>query len=174
LTTESPYSAESVAPVRFSADLTKDMDMATLLPISDIRILHLEFSKQQDKLDQIKAKLLPKGKFIFRRYREALQRQEEAAKQQPRPSYYEAEGKILTSSHKIARRPLLATNCLENINGKKVILDENGTLTVQPREEMATNMGLATVTSLWLSTDGEHRAYPALAVQSIENSSIEM
>lgn len=173
-TAESPHAAESVTP-RFSFDLPEDVDMAALLPISDVRILHLEFSKQQDKLDQIKAKLLPKGKFIFRRYREALQRQEEAAKQQPHPSYYRAEGtKTLPSSLNTTRRPLLATNSLENIDGKKVILDENGNLTVQPREEMETSMGLATFTSRWLSTEGEQGSYPALALLNIENSSVEM
>jgi len=47
------------------------------LPPTDLRLLHDEFSKHHDKLDQVRMNLLPKGKFVFRKYREALKRQQQ-------------------------------------------------------------------------------------------------
>jgi len=47
------------------------------LPLTDIRLLHNEFTNSQAKLDQVRQKVLPRGKFVFRRYREALRKQEQ-------------------------------------------------------------------------------------------------
>ena len=43
------------------------------LPFGDLRLLHEELQRQQAKFDTIKVKLLPKGKFIFKRYRKAVE-----------------------------------------------------------------------------------------------------
>jgi hypothetical protein len=42
------------------------------LPFGDLRLLHDELQKLQDKLDTIKSKVLPKGKFVFIRYHQAV------------------------------------------------------------------------------------------------------
>jgi hypothetical protein len=46
------------------------------LPLTDLRLLHTEFTNCQRSLDKVRQKLLPEGKFVFRRYREALRKQE--------------------------------------------------------------------------------------------------
>lgn len=47
------------------------------LPLPDARLLHRELTECQTKLDKAKSRLLPKGKFVFRRYREAVRKREE-------------------------------------------------------------------------------------------------
>ena len=47
------------------------------MPLTDIRLLHNEFTHCQAKMDEVRQKILPRGKFVFRRYREALSRQEQ-------------------------------------------------------------------------------------------------
>ena len=47
------------------------------LPLPDARLLHRELTECQTKLDKTKNCLLPKGKFVFRRYREAVRKLEE-------------------------------------------------------------------------------------------------
>ena len=42
------------------------------LPVADLRLLHAECTKHSQKLEAYKERFLPKGKFIFKRYREAL------------------------------------------------------------------------------------------------------
>jgi hypothetical protein len=41
------------------------------LPLADIRLLHTEFTNHERQLDLVHKQILPKGKFLFRRYREA-------------------------------------------------------------------------------------------------------
>ena len=46
------------------------------LPVSDLRLLHTEFTKYSSLWEDVHDRLFPKGKFIFRRYREELARQQ--------------------------------------------------------------------------------------------------
>ena len=60
---------ESSLTQEISGDL---WNMTDLMTVTDISMLHAEFSKCQTELDKIRRIALPKGKFVFRRYREAL------------------------------------------------------------------------------------------------------
>lgn len=42
------------------------------MPSSDLKLLHNEFVQLQTRLDETKKRLLPKGKFVFKRYRQAM------------------------------------------------------------------------------------------------------
>jgi hypothetical protein len=42
------------------------------LPYGDLRMLHEELQKNREKFDAVKQRLLPKGKFVFKRYRQAM------------------------------------------------------------------------------------------------------
>jgi hypothetical protein len=42
------------------------------LPVADLRLLHAEFTKCSTTWETIKEHLIPKGKFVFRRYREEV------------------------------------------------------------------------------------------------------
>jgi hypothetical protein len=48
------------------------------LPLPDLRLLHAEFTQCRAELDRKRNMLLPKGKFVFQRYREAIQLQQDA------------------------------------------------------------------------------------------------
>ena len=43
-------------------------------PVSDLRLLHAEFTKYSSKWEAVHDKLFPRGKFVFRRYRQELAR----------------------------------------------------------------------------------------------------
>lgn len=49
------------------------------LPATDLRLLHRDFSQCQTNLDACRNRLLPKGKFVFGRYRQALLQKQVAA-----------------------------------------------------------------------------------------------
>ena len=51
------------------------------LSLVDTRLLHRELTECQSKLDKTKIRLLPKGKFVFRRYREAVRKRDEQRRQ---------------------------------------------------------------------------------------------
>ena len=48
--------------------------------MADVRLLHRELTQCQEVWDKTKRMLLPKGKFVFRRYREAVRQREEKEK----------------------------------------------------------------------------------------------
>jgi hypothetical protein len=48
-----------------------DWPVPESLPVADLRLLHSECTKYSQKLEAYKERLLPKGKFVFQRYREA-------------------------------------------------------------------------------------------------------
>jgi len=50
------------------------------LSVADVRLLHRELTQCQEVWDKTKSMLLPKGKFVFRRYREAVRQREETKK----------------------------------------------------------------------------------------------
>jgi hypothetical protein len=49
-----------------------DWPVPESLPVADLRLLHAECTKYSQKLEAYKERFLPKGKFVFKRYREAL------------------------------------------------------------------------------------------------------
>lgn len=72
LSTVDPASA-SESRIRYNIKPPPEGD----LPLADARLLHRELTQCQATLDKTKKKLLPKGKFVFRRYREAMRKREE-------------------------------------------------------------------------------------------------
>jgi hypothetical protein len=52
------------------------------LPLPDLRLLHAEFTQCRDELDRKRNLLLPQGKFVFQRYREAIRLQQQQQQQQ--------------------------------------------------------------------------------------------
>lgn len=79
-----PRSVEGFAQRQTSSLLMESDVMAIIvpdeMPLTDVRLLHKEFTICQAKLDKIYDEILPKGKFVFKRYREAIEKQQQEQK----------------------------------------------------------------------------------------------
>lgn len=104
------------------------------LPVSDLRLLHTEFTKYSSMWDDVHDRLFPKGKFVFRRYREELARrkiqQEDLAKTHKlknRPQD-RASNTEQTSRHPIRGFGNKNDAILENISSLDIIVSATGSV----------------------------------------------
>jgi len=133
----------SVAAIQNSVPLAPDD-----LPMSDLRILHEEFAKHQSLLDGARKTLLPKGKFVFARYRKAWQEQQELEQQMgsgKSPNGSETDdgiGGAINSFDRTSnprqeiptRTRTIPKDCIHDIAGARVVVDCLGRIRVSELE----------------------------------------
>jgi hypothetical protein len=101
---------------------------ADLMTLSDLGLLHTEFSQCQASFDLTRKKLLPRGKFVFRRYREAIQlRHQQADSQQVgtdnNNTAQQLQSKPTTASRFDPKRTLM------NIKNRRLLVHFDGEVT---------------------------------------------
>lgn len=123
------------------------------LPLSDIRLLHAQFTKFQSKLDQTRKDMLPKRKFVFRRYRQALQELEQQQQQtfdgndggknhskdssravqavSPEQST-DASSNTSQSSSRNEKTASVGDNVVEDVNNSFLTMTKDGTVQIRP------------------------------------------
>jgi hypothetical protein len=98
------------------------------LPVADLRLLHTEFTKYSTKWETTKDRLVPKGKFVFRRYRE------EVAKRKANGISLDAPSRQPTPSTKPAPTLSLGNpngSCVQGISNASITIDVNGDVQLQ-------------------------------------------
>ena len=132
------------------------------LPLPDARLLHRELTECQTKLDQAKSRLLPKGKFVFRRYREAVRKREEKRLQEmlgddiaSGPTGPGADAAIIFEEdheNSVAKQPsqniFLGTELrtLQNLEGMDIVVDSSGRTQLKKRTCEASRVETETFT----------------------------
>lgn len=110
------------------------------LPLTDLRLLHNEFTKCSALLETARKNLLPKAKFIFQRYRQAKKQQQLQNAQNEKP------GPATTTSAPASKSdatknlaPKITENSLENLLGAFVQVDPHGHVKVETSNEGETD-----------------------------------
>jgi len=127
------------------------------LPLSEIRILHQEFAKYQQRFEQVKHTLLPKGKFVFSRYRQAMALQTTQQKQGDSTLIREALQTALQSqTYKTQEEQLptiATTSCLQALSHATIIIHENGSVHVHKSQSESSTSNDDAVTPCVNNTD---------------------
>ena len=105
------------------------------IPTTDLKLLHSEFTKYNARLEATQDRLFPKGKFVFRRYREALARrniqQEDMAKQQQQLQGEKGNPRNADSSKKSSKnstRDPRGAAVLEHLKNSNLVITKDGTV----------------------------------------------
>ena len=102
------------------------------LPVADLRLLHAEFTKYMQKFETVKQQLIPKGKFIFEQYRQAIAKRNAqgmaVTTKQTSLSSLPSSSTFSQASHS----PIQQGGILESISNASVFIDANGTVKIVP------------------------------------------
>jgi len=107
------------------------------LPLSDLRLLHTEFSQCRAALDQKRNELLPKGKFVFRRFREAVRLRGRQEKEIPAVA---VQGSRLSKSVAPSLQPSLSQDhrsskhTLDHLRDSTIEVHADGRVVVRSKE----------------------------------------
>jgi len=157
------------------------------LPLADVRHLHQELTQCQDALEKMKTELLPKGKFVFRRYREAMRKREEEMQSGAGVNNGDSSGRRANAQTKIATaatnapslqsletkrravQDLLDVEVLVDSKGKVVMKD--GTAiereTILPLEGESSTLSLRKLRNCTVTLQG---IYKSLHMVDVQNS----
>lgn len=98
------------------------------LPIADLRLLHTEFTKHSTRLEVVKERLIPRGKFIFQRYRKEVAKKKSLGI----PLHAPTSGVEPSSTKQIPSISVRADHgpCLEDLSGVSISIDFRGKVEV--------------------------------------------
>jgi hypothetical protein len=104
------------------------------LPFGDLRLLHDELKRHQDKLNKVKLQLLPKGKFVFKRYRQVV----EQLRQEGKELYNSNDVSTVTVDVDLEEQKERSTeeeecmpNTICNLAYVSIVVDESGTICIE-------------------------------------------
>lgn len=153
------------------------------LSLSDLRLLHTEFTQCRELLDTKRNQLLPKGKFVFRRYREAFRLQQQQVELQQHVVVAVVQGgapppcKAVTPMVDPASLQHETKHTLANIRNSLVEIHANGKVTRRPKQptaDGAADGAAATAADDFSDLQLEALDSSPLLLSNIENSGIIM
>ena len=100
------------------------------LPISDVRLLHKEFTQRTTRLDRDREELCPSTKFLFHRYRAAMKEQytQNVLNETPKSTRVQLRPKVIINKNAIHDLDNVAIT--EERNGRVTIQSESGKVSV--------------------------------------------
>ena len=100
------------------------------LPISDIRLLHKEFTMRATRLNQDREELCPSTKFVFQRYRAAMKEQNSQIMVEETPKLTHATIRPMILTNRNAIHDLHDVAIVEESNGRVRIQSDSGKVSV--------------------------------------------
>lgn len=112
------------------------------LPFGDLRLLQEEFQRRQDTYCQVKKGLLPKGKFVFHRYRKAVELLRSQGKDLSQMDSAQLHATDVSQSRKQAIHSHIVDvpgSTLHSLVDASIEIDENGQVRLQSTETTSTS-----------------------------------
>ncbi|GKY92561.1 hypothetical protein MPSEU_000226300 [Mayamaea pseudoterrestris] len=151
------------------------------LSFGDLRLLHEELQKRQKKLDIIKLRILPKEKFVFQRYRKAVEQLRAQGKDLSQLESATFDAPSTKGQESLASAIDLHGSTIRDLDQVSIQVEKDGTMRIQ--STIASENAATAVTTLNLvgavvlrdishSTIELHGSYPSIHMINVNNSSI--
>jgi hypothetical protein len=113
----------------------EDWEVPADLPVADLRLLHTEFTKYSTKWETAREQLIPKGKFIFERYRQEVARRKAQgipldAPASTTPSTTSSKTQA-SSSSSLRNTAAPIGGCIQDLSDVSITIDVNGNVELQ-------------------------------------------
>jgi len=154
------------------------------LPVADVRLLHKEFTDRSLRLEQIRNELCPPTKFVFRRYRAAMQRhKQKKQKQQSSPPLLLGQNSKATeeTENEKNEKPISMGTVIEKLEMARVVEQANGTIIIFVTEEEqsrtlnhSSSDGSLTIRDLQGCHVSLHAPHKALHIINVADSTIQL
>jgi hypothetical protein len=151
-----------------------DWSVPTELPNADLRLLHAEFTRCSTSWESVYQELFPKGKFIFRRYREELARRK--ALGIPLEAAVTAATSIArsrTQNEKDTNNVLDDSGSVQNISDSMIHIQDDGTVQIRGRDD-TTNEDRPSSSSERATIIPQRITAAAVLLRNVQNCTIQM